>query len=175
MVYKLGQETRNKLKSPFGALITGTSRQAMAEVKRLIETTNPPAVISVGDMVSTNLFSKGIVTLLSITDNKCMRKEMDTGVFPGRTVTYVKNPAGTITQEAMEKIKKALQSSIVTQIIVEGEEDLLSLIAIKYAQENTLVIYGQPNEGMVVVKASREKKAEVETILEEMKTVRKAK
>ena len=171
----MGQETRSKLKGPFGALIKGTPNQTIAKVKKIIETSNPPAVISVGDMVSTNLFSKGIATLLSITDNKCMRKEMETGIFPGKTIIYVKNPSGVITQEAIEKTKKVLQGSKETQIVVEGEEDLLSLIAIKYAQENALVIYGQPNEGMVVVVASREKKAEVDAILEEMETVRKAK
>lgn len=168
-------ETRKKLKAPFGVLIRGTPSHALAEVKRIITESDPATVISVGDFVSTNLLSYGILTQLSITDNKCMRRKIETGIFPGKAVTHVKNPPGKITQEAIETIKEALESPKETQVIVEGEEDLLSLIAIKYAPENSLIVYGQPNEGIVLVKASREKKTEVEELLEEMKTVRKAK
>jgi uncharacterized protein (UPF0218 family) len=52
---------------------------------------------------------------------------------------------------------------------------LLALIAVLYAPEKSLVVYGQPYEGIVVVKVTSEKKAEATEILKAMKTVRKAK
>jgi GTP-dependent dephospho-CoA kinase len=175
IVYTLGPETRKKLKDPFGTLIRGPPSATLFELQKLVRKSNPPAIVSVGDMVSTNLLSNRIIPQLVVTDNKCMRKKVETGAFPGKKVAYVRNPAGTITEEAIETIKESLKTRKASQIIVEGEEDLLALIVIKYAPENTLVLYGQPNEGIVAVKASQEKKSEVESILEEMKTVRKAK
>jgi uncharacterized protein (UPF0218 family) len=44
-----------------------------------------------------------------------------------------------------------------------------------YAPENSLIVYGQPYKGIVVVKVTSEKKAEATEILKAMKTVRKAK
>ncbi len=45
-------------------------------------------------------------------------------------------------------------------IIVDGEEDLLTLIAVLVRARRSLVVYGQPHEGIVVVKVTSEKKAE---------------
>ncbi len=56
-----------------------------------------------------------------------------------------------------------------THIVVEGEEDLLVLIAVLYAPENSFVVYGQPYSGIVVVKVSAEKKAQAAAFLNEMK------
>jgi uncharacterized protein (UPF0218 family) len=53
---------------------------------------------------------------------------------------------------------------------VEGEEDLLTLIAVLYAPKNALVLYGQPHEGLVAVRITSEKKAQAERILKEMKS-----
>ncbi|NLB75740.1 MAG: DUF359 domain-containing protein, partial [Crenarchaeota archaeon] len=56
-----------------------------------------------------------------------------------------------------------------THIVVNGEEDLLTLIAVLYAPQNSFIIYGQPDIGIVVVKATEMKKAEVKQFLNEMK------
>jgi uncharacterized protein (UPF0218 family) len=58
---------------------------------------------------------------------------------------------------------------------VDGEEDLLTLIAILYVPEDSFVIYGQPYEGIVVVKATEAKKEEISGILNSMENPRKAK
>ena len=56
-----------------------------------------------------------------------------------------------------------------THIVVEGEEDLLTLIAVLYAPENSFVIYGQPHSGVVVVKVTGQKKRQVQEFLNAMK------
>jgi uncharacterized protein (UPF0218 family) len=62
-----------------------------------------------------------------------------------------------------------------SEIIVDGEEDLLALIAISYAPDNSYIVYGQPLEGMVVVKATSDMKAEIAVILRAMRKARKTK
>ncbi len=42
---------------------------------------------------------------------------------------HVNNPQGTITEEAISAIKEALEKNEHTHIVVDGEEDLLTLIA----------------------------------------------
>ena len=80
------------------------------------------------------------------------------------------NPQGTITQEAISAIKEALEKNEHTHIVVDGEEDLLTLIAVLYAPENSFVVYGQPYTGIVVVKVTQRKKAQVEEFLKAMKS-----
>jgi uncharacterized protein (UPF0218 family) len=53
-------------------------------------------------------------------------------------------------------------------ILVEGEEDLLTLPCIVESPDNALVLYGQPSEGLVVVSTNAEARQEASLILERM-------
>jgi uncharacterized protein (UPF0218 family) len=66
-------------------------------------------------------------------------------------------------------VKEALESNLHTHIIVEGEEDLLVVVAVLHAPLGGFVVYGQPYLGVVVVEVSAEKKAQVRGFLNEMK------
>jgi uncharacterized protein (UPF0218 family) len=173
--YSVTPELRAKLKKPFGMLIRGSFAETMSKIKNIVEKEKPPKIVSVGDTVSRNLREHQINPQLSITDNRCMRKRIKPRIFTAENVVHVKNPQGTITEEAITTIREALESDKQTHIIVDGEEDLLTLIAVLYAPEKSLVVYGQPYEGIVIVKVTSEKKAEATEILKAMKTVRKAK
>jgi uncharacterized protein (UPF0218 family) len=175
IAYSITPELRAKLKEPFGMLIQGTFSETMSKLKIIVEREKPSMVISVGDTVSRNLHAHKVNPQLVITDNKCMRKRIQPRFFPAKSVVHVKNSRGTITEEAIIVIQRALESGKQVHIIVDGEEDLLTLVAVLYAPEKSLVVYGQPYEGIVVVKVTPEKKAKVMEILEAMKTVRKAK
>lgn len=175
IAYSVTPELRAKLKEPFGTLIQGTFSETMNKLETIAEREKPPKIISVGDTVSRNLHEHGVSPQLLITDNKRMRKRIQPRIFPTKSIVHVKNPQGTITEEAIIAIQKALESDRQVHIIVDGEEDLLTLIAVLHAPEESLVVYGQPYEGIVVVKVTPEKKAEVMEVLKAMKTVRKAK
>jgi len=166
---------RQRLKEPFGTLIQGTFSETMSKLETIIEKEKPPRIVSVGDTVSRNLHARGVNPQLSITDNKRMRKRIQPRIFPVKSIVRVKNPQGTITEEAITAVQKALKGDEQTHIIVDGEEDLLTLIAVLHAPEESLVVYGQPYEGIVVVKVTPEKKAKALEILKAMKTARKAK
>ncbi|MEM3000260.1 MAG: DUF359 domain-containing protein [Candidatus Bathyarchaeia archaeon] len=174
IAYSITPELRVKLKKPFGTLIRGSPDEAVSKLKELLESEKPPALVAVGDVVSRNLYEHSMAPQLLITDNKNMRKRIKPRVFAVKLL-HVKNPPGSITEEAMAAIKSALESSESTQIIVDGEEDLLTLAVVLYAPIGSLVVYGQPREGVVAVKVTAEKKVEAAEILKVMKTVRKAK
>ena len=54
------------------------------------------------------------------------------------------------------------------RITVMGEEDLLVLPVCIYAPDNSIVLYGQPNEGLVLVEISTEIRNKVQTLLDLM-------
>jgi uncharacterized protein (UPF0218 family) len=174
ITYCVTPELRAKLKEPFGMLIRGSFATTMGKMENIVKREKPPKIVSVGDTVSRNLHDHRINPQLSITDNKRMRKRAKPRTFPAKRVVRVKNPQGTITEEAITAIRNSLESNEHFHVIVDGEEDLLALIAVLYAPEKSLVVYGQPYKGIVVVKVSSEKKDEAKEILKAMKTISKS-
>jgi len=172
--YNITPELRRKLKEPMGTLIRGSFIETMKRFKDIVEKEKPSSIISVGDTVSKNLAKNHMLPQLSIVDNRVMRRSIQPIPLAAKKTIYVKNPPGTITEEALKAIQEALKSNSRVKIIVDGEEDLLTLIAVLYAPENSFVVYGQPYEGVVVVKATRNKKAEVAEILKAMENVSKS-
>lgn len=166
--YSVTPETLSKFQEPFGKLIQGSAAKTMKELKNQVQNEKPPGIISVGDTVSRNLHKHQIIPQLAITDNRSMRRKLQPTVFPAKNLIQVKNPQGKITPEAITAIQTALEADTHTHILVEGEEDLLTLIAVLYAKENSLVIYGQPRKGIVIVKVTAEKRAEAKKILDAM-------
>ncbi len=167
--YILTPELRLKLKDPFGNLIQGTAEETMAKMNELIKKEKPSRIISVGDVVSLNLHKHGIEPQLTIIDNVSLRdKAMPQEEVVEKTV-YVDNPQGTIAIGAILAVKKALEGKEHTHIVVKGEEDLLTLIAVLFAPENAFVVYGQPFSGVVVVKVTSERKARAQEFLNAMK------
>ena len=57
-------------------------------------------------------------------------------------------------------------------IIVDGEEDLAVLPVVLLAPLDSLVFYGQRNQGLVLVKVTEEKKSEFVKILARFKRMR---
>jgi len=166
--YSLTPELRIKLKQPLGSLIRGSFIETIKKFSDMVNREKPSIVISVGDTVSKNLAKNHILPRLSIIDNKRMRKSIPQTLLATEKTLYVKNPQGTITEEAIAAIQEALQSSRHAKIVIDGEEDLLTLIAIMQAPQDSFVLYGQPHEGIVVVKVTRDKKTEVSEILKAM-------
>ncbi len=172
VAYSIIPELRTKLKDPFGILIQGTPQETIAKVRNIIERDKPTKIISVGDVVTQNLHKNHFNPQLSIFDNISMRTQCMPPEPPVEKTVYVKNPPGTITKEAISAIKEALAANEHTHIVVDGEEDLLTLIAVQYAPEKALVIYGQPLVGVVAVKVTLERKALAEQFLNMMKSAK---
>ncbi|MEM2102739.1 MAG: GTP-dependent dephospho-CoA kinase family protein [Candidatus Bathyarchaeia archaeon] len=172
----LTESQRIQLKTPLGRLLKGSFSQTMREFETVVETKKPTMIISVGDAVSETLLKHNIFPKVLIVDSVVMRKPIE----PLKTESYktvcIQNKAGTISDEAWLAIESAIKKSSKVKVVVEGEEDLLALVAILSAPEKSLVVYGQPREGMVVVEVTAEKKDEIRAIVEamEQRTVSKS-
>ncbi len=161
---------RKQLKQPLGSLFQGSLEEIITVVRVLIEKEKPAKIVTVGDQVSQDLTNNSVLPDILIVDNKIMRKEIPPISATADKIICVKNPARTITDEAMLALEKAMADSQRTKIVVDGEEDLLTLVAILKAPENSLVFYGQPHKGVVAVKSTQEMKQKIREIIEAMKS-----
>jgi uncharacterized protein (UPF0218 family) len=167
--YTLTPRLRIFLKEPFGTLIEGSPQETMRQLAVLVAKQKPPRVITVGDVVTENLHKSGFNPKLSVIDYKSLRDQPMPKQAPVEKTVCVENPQGTITEAAEAAVKEALEADEHTHLVVEGEEDLLTLIAVLYAVQDSFVVYGQPHVGIVVAKATKERKEQVKELLKEMK------
>jgi len=165
---------RKKLKSPLGLLIQGSFDDTMMQFKKLVEKEKPSRIISVGDVVSANMMKHDIFPHVVIVDNKVMREPITPIPIEANQTLHVKNPPGTLTDEAWSVVRGALKQGRRTRIMVDGEDDLLTLVAVLCAPESSFVVYGQPHEGIVVVKATERKKEMVRGIVDAMESLSKS-
>ena len=161
------QAALQRLKEPFGKLLLGEPSKTMPELNSIISRLHPRKVVAVGDVVSRETYTIGIKVDLRIIDHVSMRKPTGTFNLKQKTTYHVRNPPGVITLESWEAIKRAMKDDDAV-ILVDGEEDLLALPSIVESPTNSLVLYGQPSQGLVVVDASPDVKNEASLILRRM-------
>lgn len=166
MALVLTESLRLKLKSPVGLLIEGDVESVM---ERLLPMIQNKRIVSVGDVVSHNLIEHGIYPELIIVDGKSLRKELGDIVECENSVT-VENPQSQITGELWIEIERFLKDKTkrFKKIFVEGEEDLAVMPAILHGNEDTVVLYGQPEKGVVIIEVTEQKKKEISNYINEM-------
>ena len=144
---KLDENLRSEFKRPLGKLYS-RFEDAINDIKMA------KFLISVGDATTKNLVENELYPNISIIDNLIQRKNHDHEIIYTENILRAKNPPGTITDELWETIEIAINNSIHGKnqlIIVDGEEDLAVLPCILIAPDESVVLYGQPNEGLVFV------------------------
>src|SRR6266705_4090698 len=139
-----------RLKEPFGKLLPGDPSKTMPELNMLVRRNHPSRVTAVGDVVSQETLAAGIPVNLRIIDHISMRKPATSFSVMARKSYHARNPAGVITQESWDMIKQAMKEEDAL-ILVDGEEDLLTLPCIVESPPRAMILYGQPREGLVVV------------------------
>ncbi|WP_276260297.1 GTP-dependent dephospho-CoA kinase family protein [Haloglomus litoreum] len=153
VVLSLPESMRHELKDPLGPVYTAAD-ELLAESGR--------PLIAVGDIVTYHLLTGQARPAVALVDGKTkreavtaeVREAIDTGAFD-RHVT-VRNPAATLTAGLLEELRAALdratagegQSTVIE--VTEGEEDLAALPALAIAPDGAGIVYGQPDEGMVL-------------------------
>lgn len=167
----LPEELRSLLKEPLGRLCRGQGLECVKAMDKELKAAS--RVIAVGDMTAFYLLDASYMPDLVIVDNKTKRMPAPDHVLQSlqhdsyKTVE-VKNPPATLTKELIEIMEESLKRDEHVKIVVEGEEDLATLPAILYAPLGSAVIYGQPNEGSVIVKVTPEKKKQIENLMKRM-------
>jgi len=163
---KLPENLRHQLKIPLGDLI---KEENVNKKNILSKIGSESLVITVGDRTTENMINLGIMPHIQIVDG--LEKRNQRLVPKDDTINTnlsCKNPPGEITEESMQVIQKAFSCKLPVRIIVNGEEDLLVLSVCIFAPENSVVMYGQPNEGLVIVHITPEIRAKVQKILDVM-------
>lgn len=164
---RLPENLRARLKEPLGELIPGPPEESVRRLRRILDSERISKIVCVGDFVSKLLSESSIEFDLAIVDNKVMRQETGGQGIKSERVFHVVNPAGTLEVSAWAAIGEALKRPH-SLLVVDGEEDLLTLPAIMLAPHGSLVLYGQPREGMIAVRVDKSKKSEIESIVNEM-------
>ena len=163
---QLPDDLRDQLKNPLGNLIRDNDPNKENIIK---EISAESVLITVGDRTTENMLQLGLKPQIQIIDGLEKRNQR---LVPTddtiNTSLSCKNPPGEITEESIQVIQKAFSSKPPVRITVDGEEDLLVLAVCVFAPENSVVMYGQPNEGLVVVDITPEIQAKVQKILDTM-------
>ena len=161
----LPENLREHLKKPLGELLKDSDVTKDMILKKI---NDYEFLITVGDATTEKMIKFGIIPSLQIVDalEKRMQRELPTGVV--KTSINCNNPPAEITSDGIDAIKKAFAMEKPVRIIVNGEEDLLVLPVVLFAPKKSIVMYGQPNEGLVIVKINEEIKDKVKSIMDVM-------
>ncbi len=163
--YRVTKELRRRLKRPLGKIIE-SSRPTLQEVSALIAEST--SIATVGDASTENLIRIGIIPSVQIVDGKERREERKLPKSAQKTELRVRNPAGMLTQESLNVLKRAFVLPQPVRILVDGEEDLLTLPLVANSPEGSIVFYGQPKKGLVAVQVNRRMKERAKKMLKEI-------
>lgn len=163
---KLPESLRHIFQKPFDTLITNFSSWFFTA------NINPKMLISVGDVATKSLNAENLKHAISIIDFLVRRKEQfysirDHGFLGDEKVLTVENPAGFVTPSLLKAVMQAFSlvkehGRVVIRIV--GEEDLAVLPVLVSAPLDWTIIYGQPNQGIVVVRVTEENKARARSL-----------
>ena len=159
---------RQELKTPLGKLLTGDPSETVEALKEYIRKRRPAAFAVVGDFTTKNILDAGLHPDIYVVDHRVMRVDVDPLNHGERKVFTANNPAGTIDAESWTALRKAVSLKSRASVIVEGEEDLLVLPLISLMPLGSLIVYGQPREGMVLVEVTEERKEWAEGFMARM-------
>ena len=168
----LPHHLRDFLRKPLGQIIEGEDQFASftaQKTSQIIKHQKPFMIISVGDIVSNSLQKAKVKLDIIIIDYRSRRKDLS--YKPKTNINYILNPPGTIQKEAVNNIKTALDCMLKNKtsqkIVIKGEEDLLALPAIMFAPLESIVVYGQKDFGIVIVKVTEHMKLKVAGIIQQ--------
>jgi len=163
VVLELPDALRSELKEPLGPIYT--------DAENLLSDAVEP-IVSVGDVVTYHLLQADQVPAVAFVDEKTKRQTVDAEIREGITgfdrEVDVDNPPATLTRELLQTLRTGIDDGATTLVRVDGEEDLAALPAVLAVPGGATVVYGQPDEGMVLVTADEETRAFVRDLIERM-------
>ena len=166
----ISKKVRAILKKPQGKLLTNGEfsqpeiRQLLGQCKRW---GNERLVILVGDSLTRRFLDEKLCYDIAIIDLIVERipQKLFTNQFLKENVKYVAvNKPGTIASDLAGKIKKLIKKERGV-IRVIGEEDLAATPVILLSSLKTLVLYGQPKKGVVMIEVTEKVKEKLVKII----------
>lgn len=167
-------EISRSLKEPFGKLVLDEDI-TKKKIKNYIM--DCPLLATVGDATTSKLLSFGIIPDLSIVDGRERRKPIDSAKIAclmldrdQKKLSYMRcsNKPGSVSRRAITTIKHALKKPFPVRVFVYGEEDMLALPLFVMAPDGSVVIYGQPLKGMVIVKVHKDIRQKAQDLISKL-------
>lgn len=162
---KLPASLREQMKIPLGILLPEIQANKENILKNISENS---FIITVGDRTTQKMIEFDLIPSLQIVDGIEKREKREPPKLANATEITVDNPPAEITLQSIDVIKKAFLMNPPVRILVTGEEDLLVLPVCIHAPENSVVLYGQPNEGLVITKITTEIRNKAQSLLDLM-------
>lgn len=166
---RLPESLRSELAKPQGKLY----RDGEEILKSVEEIRDAKLVAYVGDVVTSSALKCGVRIDIAVVDGKTLRSRYDVKV-EGFEVLKARNPAGCISEELVETLKRSVKIALENKkvcVFVDGEEDLAAIPLIIFLPVGSVLIYGQPGEGIVVIKVDEKAKNRMFEIIEKMEKV----
>lgn len=167
----LPEQHRHLLKGAKGKLFSRSGLGAAEDACAYIRKNKLHPIIAVGDLVSINLAKVNCQATLSILDGKTKRNDELEYDLSADVTFFTVNAAAELRPEVWIAIEIALEmrkSEKTAKLLIEGEEDLTALPAVALAPTDSAVVYGLPDQGIVVIKVTPKHKQAVENILQKM-------
>ena len=177
VTFKFVMALDSELKKPMGELFSGPEDDPEIAMTKALEAMPEPRgeIIAVGDVTAKTLIDMGITPDIALVDGQTKRQAIDesevvnTSVFA--QMIACKNPAGLLTPELRDACSAALACDESVIIEVDGEEDLAPIFLHLLAPIGTIVLYGQPSEGVVLRVTDLETKERCRNILSSFEVI----
>jgi GTP-dependent dephospho-CoA kinase len=130
--------------------------------------------VTVGDATTARLLLFGIVPDLSVIDGKERRTKtsrsklvalIEDGDSKNLSFLHCSNKPGSVSRSAIATVREALKMPFPVRIFVTGEEDLLALPLFVIVPNGSVVLYGQPLKGMVIVRINEKIRRKAQELL----------
>lgn len=150
----MDERTRQELSQPFGPVMDSIN------ALQKIWNERPPLLVAVGDDTLYRLLQNGVEPDIGVFDLKCRRqpipKNQEEAILAvAGSAGEVENQPGTVSKSLGRAVDEALLSGR-GWIRVDGEDDLAALVFMARSPDGTVILYGQPDAGMVWVEITPE-------------------
>jgi len=156
----ISENQKLKLKKPFGDVYANTK-----DLKNSL--TKLDNIIAVGDTATRLCIENNIAIAFGVFDNLEKRQKVNQPlrqIIINKLILKASNPPGHISCDLVQKLIQAIKSRAFVE--VEGEEDLAVIPLILLLPIGSKVLYGQPGEGIVLVKVTEETKNQIKQLLD---------
>ena len=168
--YLLPDELRTEVGRAFGPIVS---------TEELKDAVGGAPLLCVGDQVSLTAKQVGLTPRVIVCDFRTRRGApsatyRDALGSWGNAEFRIRNPPATLTREAWDAVRTALAlpGPGPARILVQGEEDLLGIPCFLEAPDGSVVVYGMPGKGVVVVKVDARLKTQVRRLVQRFRQAR---
>ena len=154
-IIKMAPILDSELKTPMGNIFSGPGDMPEVAMSSALESLPEKrgSIIAVGDVTVKTLLDMEIVPDIGLIDGMTKRTQLDesevVNIDAFDRLINAKNPAGCLTPSLLQAIEQSISSQNSVVIDVDGEEDLAPLYIHCLAPIGSVVLYGQPNVGVV--------------------------